>query len=186
MQAFRKLLPPEIAALRDHLLRLTPADRQARFSGHVGDLAVGEHCARIDWMRAAVVGFFEDGVLRGAAEIRWDDPRSAWRAEVAVTVEDGWQDQGVGTELLRRAIVVCRNRAIKSIYMICLLDNRRMQRIARKFEGALDFANGQVEADIRVPFPTQFTLLEEAVTDGAGLVATWWDRIERGDRGVAP
>ena len=47
-----------------------------------------------------------------------------------MTVEDRWQDQGLGTELLRRAIVHARNRGLKSLYMICLTDNRRMQAIA--------------------------------------------------------
>jgi GNAT superfamily N-acetyltransferase len=179
MRVFRKLLPTELVELKAHLLRLSPDDRVARFSGHVGDQAIGEHCARLDWRKSAVIGFFDGGVLRGAAEVRWEDPRLDWRAEVAVTVEEAWQDAGIGTELMRRAVVVCRNRSLKSIYMICLLDNRRMQRIARKFEGSLEFADGQVEADIKLPFPTQVSLVEEAFADGAGFIATWWDRIER-------
>ncbi len=178
MRVFRKLLPSELPQLKDHLLRLSADDRVARFSGHMGDEAVARHCARIDWRVSAVIGFFDAGVLRGAAELRGEDPRLGWSAELAVTVEEAWQDQGVGTELLRRAIVICRNRSLKSIYMICLLDNRRMQRIARKFEGALKFESGHVEADIVVPFPTQISLIEEAFADGTGLIATWWDRLE--------
>ncbi len=185
MRVFRKLLPFEWPHLRDHLLRLSREDRMSRFTGYVADEVVAAHCARLDWRRTAVIGFFEAGVLRGAAELAWDDPRLGWRAELAVTVERPWQDQGTGTELARRAIVICRNRALRSIYMICLLDNRRMQHIARKFEGSLAFIDGQAEADIVVPYPSQATLFEEVVADGTALFATWWDRLRAGlSRGV--
>jgi hypothetical protein len=28
-----------------------------------------------------------------------------------------------------------------------------------------------------MPFPTQFSLMQEALFDGAGLAATWWDTL---------
>ena len=37
--------------------------------GALSDEAVREHCERIDWFRTAVIGFFDAGVLRGAAEL---------------------------------------------------------------------------------------------------------------------
>jgi hypothetical protein len=80
---------------------------------------------------------------------------------------------------LRRAIVLARNRGLKSLYMICLTDNRRMQAIARKFEGELSFAGSQVEADIRVPFPTQMSLLDEVLGDGVAFATTFWDQMAR-------
>jgi GNAT superfamily N-acetyltransferase len=113
------------------------------------------------------------------AELRWLEPGTGWRAELAVTVEDAWQDHGIGTELLRRAIGHARNRGLKSLYMICLTDNRRMQAVARKFEGELSFEGSQVEADIVVPFPTQMSLLAEILGDSVAFAATFWDHVAK-------
>ncbi|MEX0760677.1 MAG: hypothetical protein WD100_13935, partial [Tistlia sp.] len=83
--------------------------------------------------------------------------------------------QGIGSDLLRRALVLARNRSARSLCMLCLLDNRRMQHIARKFEGSLSLLDGQAEADILVPYPTQGSLWEEAFADGLGLFGSLWD-----------
>jgi GNAT superfamily N-acetyltransferase len=186
MHVFRKLVPAEIGLFHDHLLRLTPEDRHCRFSGSVSDFVIAEHCARIDWFRTVVIGCFIDGDLRGAAELRLDDSRVGWRSELAVTVERDWQDQGNGTELLRRSITVCRNRGIRSIYMICLLENRRMQRIARRFEGDLVLGDGEAEAQIALPFPDPFTVAREALDEGAAWMLAWYGAPARLARGQLP
>ena len=178
MRVYRKLLPTEGPSFLDHLGRLSPDDRIARFSGGVTPAALAEHVRRFDWRIGWLIGCFENGHLRGVAELRWLDPGLGWRAELAVTVEEAWQDQGVGTELLRLSLIHARNRGLKSLYMICLTDNRRMQAIARKFEGELSFAPGQVEADIAVPFPTQFSLLAEALGDSVAFAHQWWAAAE--------
>ena len=171
MRVYRKLVPFEYARLEQHLLRLDAEDRARRFSGSVSDAAVTAHCRRLDWLRAVVVGCFEQGVLRGAAEL-WLDPSPAGRAELAVTVEHAWQGSGIGTGLLGRALLVAGNRSARSLFMICLLDNRRMQHLARKFGGRLSLATDQAEADLVVPYPTQLSLWEEATGDGLGLMGS--------------
>jgi GNAT superfamily N-acetyltransferase len=182
MYVYRKLVPAEIGLFHDHLLRLTPEDRHCRFSGFVSDERIAEYCSHIDWFRTIIIGCFADGMLRGVAELRLDDPRVGWRAELAVTVEQEWQSRGIGTELLRRAITVCRNRAIRSIYMICLVANRRMQRIARRFEADLIVADGEAEAKVALPFPDQFTLAREALEEGAAWMLAWMDLPVRAAR----
>jgi GNAT superfamily N-acetyltransferase len=175
MRVYRKLVPAELGLFHDHLLRLTPEDRHSRFSGYVSDEAVAAYCGTVDWFRCVIIGCFIDGQLRAVAELHFDDPRLGRRSELAVTVEQDWQSQGIGTELLRRSITVCRNRAIRSIYMICLLENRRMQRIARRFEGELVFEAGEVEAQVALPFPDQFTLIREALDEGAAWMMAFYD-----------
>lgn len=180
MRVYRKLLPAENQLFRDHLLRLSPDDRVSRFAGSVSDSRIIEYVSRFDWLTAVVIGYFVDGALRGVAELRWLDPGTGWRAELAVTVEEAWQDGRIGTELLRRAIGYARNRGLKSLAMICLTENRRMQAIARKFAGDLVFEGSQVEAAITLPFPTQFTLLAEALGDSVAFATSWWDQISHG------
>ena len=175
MRVYRKLFPTEIARLRDHLLRLDPVDRHRRFFAGVSDAAVDEHCRRIDWLRTLVIGCFEDGVLRGAAEVALDGGTFPRQAELALSIEGPWQDQGIGTQLMRRAILAASNRAVVSLYMLCLSENRRMQSIAKKFDARLGFADGEADAQLDVPPPSQLSLAAEALGDGFGLFALWWD-----------
>ena len=81
-----------------------------------------------------VYGFFVDGVLRGAAELRHDGSLFSHEAEAAFSIEQPWQSHGVGTELLERTLLSARNRGIKSLHMHCLAENQRMQQLARKFD----------------------------------------------------
>src|SRR3972149_5016441 len=66
----RKLWVGEADAYRDHLLRLDPESRHRRFSGSVADEVVVRHAATVSAVGVVVHGFFVDGVLRGAAELR--------------------------------------------------------------------------------------------------------------------
>jgi GNAT superfamily N-acetyltransferase len=175
MRVFRKLLAAEWSRLRDHLLRLSPADRHCRFTGHVGDEAVERYCRSIPWLSTVAVGCFEDGVLRGVAECRWLGPANPRTVELAITVERPWQDQGIGSALVDRVLTIARNRGAVSVFMLCLTDNRAMQAIVRKHDGDLRYEAGDVEATIAVPFPTSISVLEEAVADwtGAGGALMW-------------
>jgi GNAT superfamily N-acetyltransferase len=173
MHVYRKLVPAEIGVFHQHLLRLTREDRHCRFAGHVSDAVIAEYCSKVDWFRSVIIGCFIDGTLRGVAELRFDEPRPGWRSELAVTVESAWQNRRIGTELLHRSITACRNRAIRSIYMICLVENRRMQRIARHFDGELVFNEGEAEAQVALPFPDPFTVAREALDEGAAWMLAW-------------
>src|SRR5258708_23586072 len=113
MRVFRKLGPFETWRLKQHLLRLSREERRLRFSGAVSDDFIAAHGDRIDWLHAIVIGDFENGVLRGAAELQLETG-VAGRAELAITVEGAWQDNGIGTELLGHAITIAAHRSLRS------------------------------------------------------------------------
>src|SRR5258706_8709920 len=69
---------------------------------------------------AIIYGFFVDGVLRGAAELRLLEP--AGDAEVALNIERTWQSQGVGTALLEHLLLAAGNRGIDPLHMLCLAE----------------------------------------------------------------
>jgi GNAT superfamily N-acetyltransferase len=176
MHVYRKLMPYEIWRLEEHLLRLSPADRRLRFFSAVGDAFIAEHCRHVACSGAIVIGYFELGVLRGAAELHLGEHLGD-RAELALTVESDWQAHHVGTELVDLAITIAENRGVRVIQMLCLLDNRRMQHVALKFTDRLIIEEDQTEADVRVPFPTQLSLWQEAVMDSTGLLTCWLDQF---------
>lgn len=180
MSTIRHILPSELDLVRAHLLRLERDDRVLRFFGQASDATIERHCAEIDWTRACLIGCFVEGTLRGVAELQLDRPLLPQTAELAVSVEKPWQKQGLGTALLRHALVVARNRAVPKLVMLCLLDNVPMQHVAKKFGDELHFNEGEVEVDVRLPMPTPVTLWQEAVSTCFGLIGTWLEKARVG------
>ena len=133
----RKLWINETDAYRDHLLRLDRDSRYRRFSGTVSDDFIARHAATANEAGVVVYGFFIDGVLRGAAELRPLGSMFSHEGEAAFSIEQPWQSHGVGTVLLERTLLSARNRGITSLHMLCLADNQRMQQLARKFDAEL-------------------------------------------------
>ena len=165
----RKLWFGETDAYRDHLLRLDADSRQRRFSGGVSDEFIGRHAATIDEVGVVVHGFFIDGVLRGAAELRPLGTLFAHEAEAAFSVEKPWQSHGVGTVLLERTLLTARNRGITGLHMNCMPENRRMQQLARKFEAELSFEFDTVVGEVEAPHSTPLSVMREVVADSASF-----------------
>ncbi len=174
----RKLWIGEAEAYRDHLLRLDFESRRRRFSGGVGDDFIAQHARSIGAFGVVVYGFFLDGVLRGAAELRPAGP-FAREAEAAFSIEQPWQSLGVGSVLLERILLTARNRGITALQMQCLAENRRMQQLARKFEADLKFDFGDVVAEVDPPRFTGLSLLREWTEDGWGVVNALLDAQSR-------
>jgi GNAT superfamily N-acetyltransferase len=171
----RKLWVGETDAYRDHLLRLDPESRRRRFSGAVADDFIVRHAATVNDLGVVVHGFFVDGTLRGAAELRRIGSVFTRAAEAAFSIEQPWQSHGVGTELLERTLLSARNRGIKSLQMLCLAENKRMQQLARKFEAGLTFDFGSVMGEVDPPRSTPLSLMREAVADAYSIGAAVLD-----------
>jgi GNAT superfamily N-acetyltransferase len=175
----RKLWVGETDAYRDHLLRLDPDSRRTRFSGAVSDQTIAQHAATASGVGVVVHGFFVDGTLRGAAELRRIGPVFSREAEAAFSIEKPWQSHGVGTALLQRTLLSARNRGIKSLHMHCLSDNRRMQQLARKFEADLSFDFGSVVGEVDAPRFTALSLMREWMADGQSIANAMLDMQAR-------
>ena len=171
----RKLWVGETDAYRDHLLRLDRESRNRRFSGAVSDEFVAQHAASAGGFGVVLHGFFVDGVLRGTAELRSVGSVFAHEGEAAFSIELPWQSHGVGTVLLERTLLSARNRGIKLLRMHCLADNRRMQRLASKFDADLKFDFGSVVGEVDPPRFTLLSLTREMVTDAHSIATAFLD-----------
>lgn len=178
MPVFRKMLPTEMALYEEHLLRLSRADRYARFAGTVSDDVIRQHCRNLDWRRTIAVGGFVQGELRAAVVLCTD--RLLWpdQAELAVSVEGGLQGQRAGTTLVRRALTIARNRSIHTVHMLVQAENTRMRALSHRFGGRMRLEEGEVSVTFDLPPPNQFSLGLEALEDGAGAVSAVLDRIQ--------
>lgn len=171
----RKLWIGETDAYRNHLLRLDRESRSRRFSGAVSDDFIARHAASAKGLGVVVHGFFVDGALRGAAELRSFGSMFARDGEAAFSIEQPWQSHGVGTVLLERTLLSARNRGIKSLQMHCLAENQRMQQLARKFEADLKFDFGSVVGEVDPPRYTPLSLMREAAADAHGVATAILD-----------
>jgi GNAT superfamily N-acetyltransferase len=166
----RKLWPAEADKFRDHLLRLDKESRRLRFAHGVSDGFLESYAARVHEQGAVVFGYFEDGEMRAAAELRKLGETWGREAEAAFSVEPGFQEKGLGTELMGRVIRAARNRGVDHLYMSCLAENGKMQSIARKHDAELRFEYGEVLGEIVPQHANYFSLLAEAVDDRVGCM----------------
>jgi GNAT superfamily N-acetyltransferase len=126
-------------------MRLDPKDRRLRFGVYASDARSETYCDALDWARAVIIGYLVDGEARGLGELKPGSEGWSRAAEATLSVERPYQNQGVGTELLRRLIVIARNRSIRSLHMLCLLENDKVLRMARKLGARLTFRRSGVE-----------------------------------------
>jgi len=171
----RKLWIGEADKYRDHILRLDPLSRRNRFGGGVSDDFVRNFVDISVGVDAVVHGFFMDGVMRGAAELRPLGVHFSRQAEAAISVEKAWQSHGVGSALLRHTLLAARNRGYRLLHMACLADNRRMQQLARKFDAELSFDFGTVVGEVESSRPTALSLMREFMSDGHGFATAVLD-----------
>jgi ribosomal protein S18 acetylase RimI-like enzyme len=160
---FRRLRSVDCVKIRNHLLRLDHEDRVLRFGGHLSDAHIAAYCERLDWSRALVLGYVAGGKVGGLGQLQLVGDGWPREAELAVSVERRFQNRGVGSELLRRIVVAARNRLIRRIHMVCLMDNARALRLARRLDGIVSFRNGEAEARLEPSWPTWWTWLEETL-----------------------
>lgn len=172
----RKLWRADASDYADHLLRLDPASRRNRFGGAVADTFLRHHAASAFDPGNVIYGFFAGGILRGAAELR---PFGTGQAEAAFSIEKSWQSHGVGTELLDRILLAARNRGIKQLHVTCLLENQRMQQLARKFDAEMRRDLDSVVGEVETPYPTPLSVLREMIADGSGLATAVFDAHAR-------
>ncbi len=161
---FRKLLPTESLVFRDHLLRLDADSRRLRFANSVPDDYVATYAMKAADAGSLVYGFFEDGHLRAAGELK--RPSALWgqSAEAAFSVESGYTNHGLASELMGLIIRSARNRGVRHLILSCLAENSPMQAIARKYAHELQIDHGDVVADI-IPNKADYTSVATEMFD---------------------
>jgi GNAT superfamily N-acetyltransferase len=166
----RKLFVTEYHKYQDHLLRLDDESRRMRFGMGVGDEFITGYAQRLNDMKSIVYAYIIEGEVRAAAELRPLAGQMRGEAEAAFSVEKPFQDSGIGTELLGRIVRAARNRSITRVYMNCLAENRKMQKIAKKYDAILQFEHGEVVGKVAPSSAHYFSIWREAVEDEMGFV----------------
>jgi len=164
----RKLRPDESELYRNFLLGLDPQTRRDRFCGGVSDAYLGQHARRVLSSDAVLYGCFQDGQLRGVAELHAAAPGEP--AEAAFVVSPDLQHHGIGTALLDAIVLAARNRNHPVIRVACLRSNEAMRRLAEKADARLILTYDEAAGEIYAPRPTALSWLREAFVDAFDTV----------------
>jgi GNAT superfamily N-acetyltransferase len=183
--AVRRLHKGDARGFCDHLKRLDGEARRLRFGNPVDDAfldAYGERTLRGD---AEILGCFVKGRLCGAAELRFLTPDRR-TAEGAVSLDPDMRGLGLGGQLFGRLIAAARRRGVRRLFLTCLRENKRMQKIARRHGADLAFSDGDVMVEIRRPFAEADSLAREWRDEGQTFVFavlewrdSWRERLWR-------
>jgi GNAT superfamily N-acetyltransferase len=136
----RGIRPSDRDALREAFLALSPATRYRRFQAHFSDLspAMLTYLTEVDNLDHVAVVAVAAGpgkdmpveIAAVARVIRLRDDRRA--AEVAITVADALQGQGLGSRLLEVLVEAARERGIERLVAHVLDGNAPMRRLLAK------------------------------------------------------
>jgi RimJ/RimL family protein N-acetyltransferase len=165
----RKLWPWELGAVGDHLLRLDPEDRLMRFGAPVSDQFIERRGDQIDPAGTIVLGCFIDGVLRGVAELIRLPGEHPPAAELGVSVERPFQDQGIGGRLFDAALTVAQNRLVRAVHVVFLPENAKMRHLLARAGATIETCATSGEASIALAWPGPASILEEVSMEYAAL-----------------
>ncbi|MCD0421977.1 MAG: GNAT family N-acetyltransferase [Rhodopseudomonas sp.] len=132
----RPLGPADADRYCNHLMRLDADARRMRFFEDVSEFHVLFHAGAALSDGRPVLGYLEDGEIRGACELLETD-RDNHLAEAAFSVEAEWRCQGIGGLLMAAMITEARRLGVRRIEMSCLRSNLPMQALAARFTSDL-------------------------------------------------
>lgn len=139
----RPLRASDLTLFRDHLLRLDAHSRRDRFNGVTDDEFVAAYAAKCFSAGTTIIGYVEDGFVRGAAEFHELAGQGGLSAEIAFSVEREWQGNGLGSLLFKRLIAHAKEIGCKSLCVTTHPQNEAMKALARKFHAKLSFQRGE-------------------------------------------
>jgi GNAT superfamily N-acetyltransferase len=138
----------ELPLLRDHLLRLDRVSRHDRFQGFMDDSFIERYAAKCAADGTVIIAYFENGVVRGAAELHPPDQSADSLPEIAFSVEASVRRQGVGSILFKKLIAEARSKGYHSLRITTGAQNHAMRALATKFGAHLTFRQGESTGSI--------------------------------------
>jgi GNAT superfamily N-acetyltransferase len=125
----RPLKQADLVSFIAHLLRLDVISRHDRFQAGLSDMALMLYGEKALTENAIIYGYYVDGVLRAAAELKTIGDIN----EMAFSVEKTFQNHGIGGALLSRMLLVGRNLGLTTLRLSFMPSNQAMRHVASKF-----------------------------------------------------
>ncbi|MEI5679318.1 MULTISPECIES: GNAT family N-acetyltransferase [unclassified Mesorhizobium] len=139
----RQLRPSDLPRFREHLLRLDAVSRRDRFNGATDDDFIASYADRSFAQGTTVIGYVEDDKVFGAAELHERPEIAEPTGEIAFSVERHLQHRHIGGRLFERLIANARGLGYTKLLVTTHPQNVAMKALARKFNAALSFEDGE-------------------------------------------
>jgi GNAT superfamily N-acetyltransferase len=167
----------DLPALAEHLLRLSPDDRDLRFQGKVSETAIRGYAIQINLHRDVAYGVFQGTRLVAACHIGvyLEDGRTV--GEVGVSVDVGLRGTGLGRRLVEAARHSAAEGGVRRLDFVFLRRNHGMLQLARALGAELSFEEGEWTARLELPDAPVMPLMTElrGTTAGIEVLATEGD-----------
>ncbi|MGY3614901.1 N-acetyltransferase family protein [Bradyrhizobium sp. USDA 10063] len=180
----RTLSQSELPLLRDHLLRLDRTSRYDRFHGFMDDGFIKRYAEKCANDGTVIIAYFENGTVRGAAELHPPEQSPDGEPEIAFSVERTARRKGVGSILFRKLIGEARARGYRSLRITTGAQNEAMRALASKFGANLTFRHGESTGSIDLarhgqpePVPAATVAPLEAARAIASLNHAYWQMV---------
>lgn len=162
----RLLRPEDIDLLVEFFHRLSPESRRHRFHTNTEGLSEGviydgaQQLADVDNLTrgGAVVAFYaeEDGreyIVGSARLARQEGQPESPIVEAAIVVRDDFHGEGIGTELLRRMVLLAKQMKVETIVAVFEAENEHAIRIFRELglPTEIEISHGETTLWIEVP-----------------------------------
>jgi GNAT superfamily N-acetyltransferase len=174
----------ELPLLRDHLLRLDRTSRRDRFHGFIDDSFIQRYAEKCANDGTVIIAYFEDGIVRGAAELHPPEHSPDAQPEIAFSVERSVRRKGVGSILFRKLIQEAHSKGYRNLRITTGAQNEAMRALANKFGAHLTFSHGESTGSIDLikqnqsePAPSAAVLPLEAARSIANINRAYWKMV---------
>jgi RimJ/RimL family protein N-acetyltransferase len=151
----KELSSADSDAMVKHLLRLDPEARRYRFCAVTKDEYIRQYVKTLDWGRQIVLGYINEGVVRGMAEIGWRQWTFPRTGDLGISLESPWRRRGIGSELLGQVCVLARERFVNEISADCLSENRHALALLGKAGFRFKYNGPLLTANLDLGWPSQ-------------------------------
>ncbi|TNC49117.1 GNAT family N-acetyltransferase [Rubellimicrobium rubrum] len=131
--------------LRGHYRSLGARSRRLRFMSELSTEALDRLADRAE--PELLLELVEDGSVRAVLEAYATSPG---HVEVAISVEDPYQGQGLGRALFEEGLVVLAERGFKTADLVCLRENTALLRLVSQAGARMRTEDGEVYSEIEL------------------------------------
>ena len=166
----RRVLPNEYSKYRKHLKALDRDSKTLRFANPLTDEVIDQLCDKWEADHEHNILFAienDDLDFIAVAHIAIDEKHDM---ELAFSVLKGYQGQGMGNHLMKRAIQWCRTHNFLHGSMVCLSTNSVIKHLCTKYGIHMSSEYGETLADIELDHPSLTTYVEEATSSNLAIM----------------
>jgi GNAT superfamily N-acetyltransferase len=129
---------------------LTERAAMIAFHGFIDDSSIVRYAEKCADDGTIVIAYFEEGVVRGLAELHAPQQSPGSLPEIAFSVETPARRRGVGSFLFRQLIAEARAKCYRKLRITTGAQNVAMRALANKFGAQLTFSQGESTGTVDV------------------------------------